>query len=373
MDATSPPAQSPQHRGVAATRLAPSPTGQLHLGNARTLLLTWALARHLGWRIILRIEDLDPSRTRDGDIDRCMEDLRWLGIEWDGDAEIQSTRSGVHLHALDALARLGAVYRSAHSRAEIRRTVPEQEALHAPHGMASVVRFPPELRPDRSSPDWIARAPAAGALAAPRTGSAPPAPEANLRLALDGGPERVEERAGTAFDADPLALFGDPILWTKAGLPAYHLAVCADDIAQGVTDVVRGVDLREAAALHARIWRMLGAVTPRWWHLPLLMDLDGQRMAKRQGSLTISSLRDSGASPEGIAGFCAWSAGLHGEDLAPMPPSSLIALANEGSIARWAQAPADSDLGARSVLTRPVAEWLAAGARAHPQTPRALP
>lgn len=348
MDAPTPHTQAPRAMGVAATRLAPSPTGHLHLGNARTLLLTWALARRLGWRVLLRIEDLDPSRTRAGDIERCIEDLAWLGIEWDGVPAIQSSRASVHLRALDSLAHAGAIYLSAHSRSQIRRASPEQDALHAPHGIASVVRFPPELRPPCPGPDWIGGASAAK--------DAP----SNLRLALGEGTEHVDERAGAAFDADPLALFGDPILWTKAGLPAYHLAVCADDIAQGVTDVVRGEDLREAAALHARIWRMLGAAPPRWWHLPLLLDADGQRMAKRQGSLTIASLRENGASPERIAGFCAWSAGLHAHDLVPMVPSSLVAVATERAVEGWARAPRGSAIASRSVLDSGLVDWLRA-------------
>lgn len=359
MDEPTPPTQARHVHGLARTRLAPSPTGQLHLGNARTLLITWALARHMGWALTLRIEDLDPSRTREGDIDRCIEDIRWLGIEWDGMPAIQSTRTDVHLQALDALARAGAVYVSAHSRSEIRRASPEQDALHAPHGIASVVRFPPELRPARPGPDWIASAPRAPAVQ--DTGGDALATAGNLRLALSAGKERVDERAGIVFDADPLALFGDPILWTKAGLPAYHLAVCADDIAQGVTDVVRGADLAEAAALHARIWRMLGAEPPRWWHLPLLMDADGERMSKRQGSLTVASLRESGASPERIAGFCAWSAGLHGGDLAPLPPSSLVSIATPHAISAWARAPKGSDLTVRSTLNSRIIDWLSAG------------
>ena len=350
MDAHTPPAQAPRGSGVAVTRLAPSPTGQLHLGNARTLLLTWALARHLGWRVIVRIEDLDPSRTREGDIERCIDDMGWLGIEWDGTQAIQSSRTGTHGHALDQLARAGLVYRSAHSRAEIRRASQEQDALHAPHGIASVVRFPPELRPPQPGPDWIGD-----------TSHALGASDANLRLAVTAGTECVDERAGEAFDADPLALFGDPILWTKAGLPAYHLAVCADDIAQGVTDVVRGEDLREAAALHARIWRMLGEAPPRWWHLPLLMDVDGQRMSKRQGSLTIASLREAGATPERIAGFCAWSAGLHGGDLVPLALSSLAAIATERAIAAWSRAPRESAVAPRSALDERTVGWLRSG------------
>jgi len=351
MNATPLPRDVPGNAAPALTRLAPSPTGQLHLGNARTLLLTWALARCMGWSVILRIEDLDPSRTRTGDIERCIEDLAWLGIDWDGAPAIQSARIDVHGRALGALAHEGAVYRSAHSRAEIRRASQEHDALHAPHGMASVVRFPPELRPARPGPDWIAHARLGAA-------DAPQQSDGNLRLAVSDGAEHVDERAGLPFDADPLELFGDPIVWTKANLPAYHLAVCADDIAQGVTDVVRGVDLSEAAALHARIWRMLGATPPRWWHLPLLLDRDGQRMAKRQGSMTIASLRESGTSPERVAGFCAWSAGLHEGDLTPVTPSGLVTITTGPALATWARAPHQSELSSRSVLTDAAVDWL---------------
>jgi glutamyl-tRNA synthetase len=336
------------------TRLAPSPTGQLHLGNARTLLLTWAMARRTGWSVLLRIEDLDPSRTRHGDIGRCIDDLRWLGIDWDGEPLVQSERTRIHRSALDALAQRGVIYRSAHSRADVRRASPEIDALHAPHGMSSVARFPPELRPPRPGPDWIGDCdPGSGARTDPGAGAA------NLRMAIDAGIETPDERAANPISADPLALFGDPIVWTKAGLPAYHLAVCADDIAQGVTDVVRGADLAEAAALHVRIWRLLGAAPPRWWHVPLLMDCDGQRMAKRHGSLTISALRDAGAHPDRIAGFCAWSAGLHGGSLEPMAPQEMVQLASEDAVAQWARDGDSPDRAARSMLTEDAMRWLA--------------
>jgi glutamyl-tRNA synthetase len=108
------------------------------------------------------------------------------------------------------------------------------------------------------------------------------------------------------------------------------------------------------------MWRMLGAAPPRWWHLPLLMDGDGERMSKRQGSLTIASLRESGATPERIAGFCAWSAGLHSGDLAPLPPSSLVSLTSARSISAWARARPDSTLAPRSALNERVIGWLCA-------------
>lgn len=345
---------APASSGARVTRLAPSPTGQLHLGNARTLLMTWAMARRMGWTVLLRIEDLDPSRTREGDVARCIEDLLWLGVDWDGEPSIQSERTHVHRAALDALARQGAIYRSAHSRAEVRRAAPETDALHAPHGMASVVRFPPELRPSRPGPDWIREAPQV-----PGHGTEHLPASANLRLALEPGVEHPDERAATPLAADPQSLFGDPILWTKAGLPAYHLAVCADDIAQGVTDVVRGNDLSEAAALHVRIWRLLGAAPPRWWHLPLLMDTEGQRMAKRHGSLTVSSLREAGADPARIAGFCAWSAGLHDGDLRALPAGALVHHVSEQSITRWTRTETGSSGHMRSRLSASAIQWLA--------------
>lgn len=344
------PAGSGSSGGVRVTRLAPSPTGQLHLGNARTLLLTWALARRMGWQVALRIEDLDPSRTRPGDTQRCIDDMSWIGIDWDGDVTVQSARTDMHRRALESLSARGLCYRSAHSRAELRRAAggpaadePDTDALHAPHGMAGVVRCPPSLRPPRPGPEWTADA--AGA---------------NVRLALDPGVERIDERGGDAIALDPLEAFGDPILWTRAGMPAYHLAVCADDIAQGITDVVRGADLKEAAALHTRMWRLLGAQPPRWWHLPLLLDADGTRMAKRQGSLTLAALRESGVTPERVIGLCAWGAGLAGDSALPHPMSAdeLAQRCDPTAISAWCAAAADPAAATRSRLSDRVLHWL---------------
>ena len=188
------------------TRLAPTPSGALHVGNARTFLVNWALARNLGWRIVLRLEDLDLGRVKAGAHEAALEDMRWIGVDWDGEPEIQSRDLAPYRAALEQLAADGRVFRCDRSRAEIR------SAASAPHAEDGETRYPPELRPPGPWPRAIA-ASGAGAW------------EANHRLRVDPAPERVHDEFLGDFTFDPGLECGDMVVWTKLGVPAYQLAM----------------------------------------------------------------------------------------------------------------------------------------------------
>ncbi len=268
------------------TRLAPTPSGALHIGNARTFLATWALARNNGWRIVMRLEDLDLGRVKAGAHEAALADLAAIGVDWDGEPEVQSRDLAPYRAALEELSRAGRVFRCDRSRAEIRN------AASAPHAEDGETRFPPELRP----PDpW------------PRTLDAW---EANHRMLVDPAPERVHDELLGERVFNPGLEAGDMVVWTKLGVPAYQLAVVVDDARHGVTDVVRGDDLLASAARQQLIARALGVAHARWWHFPLVYGDDGKRLAKRHGAHSLAQLRADGVDRARIIGWCAWSLGL---------------------------------------------------------------
>ena len=265
-------AATPSHHGPRRTRLAPSPTGDLHLGNARSFLLNWALARREGWTILLRHEDLDVTRASTKtclDIERSM---AWLGLDWDEGPIRQSDDLEAYL---DAMRRLGAarrVYRCDLSRREIR------EAIGAPQA-GGEIRFPASLRP-REEADFGFDGPDAG-----------------HRYTMPDGREQVIDELQGHVVFDPAADAGDPVVWTRDGRPGYQLAVVVDDLRHGITEVVRGDDLLPSAARQQRIARDLGGgPPPRWWHLPIVHDADGRRLAKRDGDAGLLALHDAGVS-----------------------------------------------------------------------------
>jgi glutamyl-tRNA synthetase len=270
-----------------ATRLAPSLTGSLHLGHARTFLLTWALARNEGWAIRLRLEDLDRTRRREDLGEETLAVLAWLGIDWDGPPRVQSRETARFREAMATLAAAGRAFSSPLSRSAIRA------AAAAPHaGEGGELRFDPSLRPPPGD---------AWRFADPRV---------SYRFRTDAGAVEFVDRLAGPQRFDPAAECGDFAIWTREGLPAYQLAVVVDDALDGVTEVVRGDDLLPSTARQILLQRALGIASPQWWHLPLVGDASGTRLAKRDGSLAIAALRDRGVAAAAIRGlvafWCRW-------------------------------------------------------------------
>ncbi|MEA3009171.1 MAG: glutamyl-Q tRNA(Asp) synthetase [Sphingomonadales bacterium] len=272
------------------TRFAPSPTGRLHLGHAFSALLAHEFARRRGGGFLLRIEDIDPRRSRPEHVASIVEDLAWLGIEWDGEILFQSKRLPHYAEALDRLRRAGLAYPCFCTRSAIAAEIAASAA--APHGPDGPLYpgtcrgLPPEERERRRAAEPHAwRLDMAAALASPLPGGASPL------YWYDGD---------TEVQAEPAA-FGDVVLARKDAPVSYHLAVTVDDSAQSVTDVVRGRDLYAATDVHRLLQALLGLPTPRYHHHPLLLGADGRRLAKRDGAPTLSELRQSGADPKALA------------------------------------------------------------------------
>jgi len=262
---------------MIVSRFAPSPTGRLHLGHARSAILAHDLAAAAGGRFLLRIEDIDGSRSRPEHVDAILADLAWLGLAHEAPL-FQSARLPAYDAALDRLRGLGLVYRCYCTRAAI------AASLSAPHGPDPV--YPGTCRhlpADAADPDtphcW--RIDMAAAVA--RT-----------------GPLDWHDAWAGRVAADPLAL-GDVILARKDAPASYHLAVTVDDAWQGVSDVVRGVDLFAATHLHRLLQALLGLPTPRYHHHPLLVGADGERLAKRRGSATLEQRRLAGEDGRALA------------------------------------------------------------------------
>lgn len=258
------------------TRFAPSPTGRLHLGHAVSAVLSHDMARRAGGRFLLRIEDIDTGRAREAFVAGIEEDLRWLGLAWDGPVVRQSTRMALYAAALDRLRAMGLVYPCVCTRADI------AASASAPHGVDGAL-YPGTCRGrddlDLSGPHaW--RLDVGAAIA--RTGEL---------CWTDGRQGRV------AVGAVPI---GDVVLARKDIGTSYHLAVTVDDAAQGVTDIVRGVDLFAATHVHRLLQALLDLPTPRYHHHPLIVDAAGRRLAKRDGALSLAALRDAGTDPEKI-------------------------------------------------------------------------
>lgn len=262
------------------TRFAPSPTGRLHIGHAMSAVRAHDLARAGGGRFLLRIEDIDSGRAREEFVAGIEEDLRWLGLDWDGPVERQSARLPLYRAALDRLRGLGVVYPCFCTRADIAREI--AASASAPHGPDGPL-YPGICRglpaPDLSRPHaWRLDVAKAAALAGPLVWR--------------------DSTAGEVVAAP--ALLGDVVLARKDIATSYHLAVTVDDADQGVTDVVRGRDLFAATHIHRLLQALLGLPSPNYHHHPLIVDADGVRLAKRHGALAIAELRAAGVAPDEI-------------------------------------------------------------------------
>ena len=278
----------PPENSKRTSRLAPSPTGALHLGNARTFLINWALARRNGWNLLMRIEDLDGPRIKQEAARQAIDILDWLGIDWDDEPTFQTHDLSQYESAMQRLADQHMTYTCDLSRAEI------EAVASAPHDDDGETCYPAELRPDPAAD------PSRFAFDSRTT---------NYRFVVSE--ERVEiadviagRRAFT-----PHQETGDFVIWTRRGTPAYQLAVVVDDGQSHVTDVVRGDDLLASAARQELLYRALQLPPPRWWHLPLVVGEDGRRLAKRHGDTRIGTYRDHGVTPQRIIGLLAYWSG----------------------------------------------------------------
>lgn len=283
------------------TRLAPSPTGALHLGNARTFLVNWALARQRGWQIVLRVEDLDGPRVKPGAAAEAIDLLRWLGLDWDQGPLTQREDLSPYRAALDRLAAQGDVYPCRCTRREI-----EAAALSAPHGDEHELRYPGTCRPDELPPSLEGRG--RGRDSEPSVeGGGPVA----WRLRAPDGATMFEDRVAGIHRHDVQATSGDFLVATKEALPSYQLAVVVDDARQGVDRIVRGDDLLGSTHRQLLLQRRLGlGPPPQYYHLPLVVGPDGRRLAKRHGDSRVSRYRSQGATAERIIGLAAHWSGL---------------------------------------------------------------
>jgi glutamyl-tRNA synthetase len=263
-------------------RFAPSPTGPLHLGSLRTALVAWLMARSQGARFLVRIEDLDPQRSRAEMVAAQLADLRALGIDWDGEPVRQSERTALYRDAVRALAAAGRVYPCFCTRAEIR------EAASAPHGQL----------PDGVYPGTCATLATAEASERVARGE-----RHALRLRAEGEwvefEDRLRGRVGYVVD--------DFVLVRSDGVHAYQLSVVVDDAAQGVGEVVRGADLASSTPRQILLQRLLRLPTPAYAHVPLVLGADGRRLAKRDRSMTIA---DRDEPVESVLALLAHSIGL---------------------------------------------------------------
>lgn len=293
------------------TRFAPSPTGDLHLGGAWTALASWVLARRAGGAYVLRVEDLDLPRVVAGSEERIEDDLQWLGLDWDEGPIRQSTRGALYAEATAKLAERGLVYACDCSRADIARVA------SAPHPGEEVL-YPGSCRNLDPS----------------RTMKRPPA----LRVRVPDETLAYEDAVAGTVTQNLAREVGDFVLRRGDGVFAYQLAVVVDDLAMGITDVVRGGDLVPSTPRQIWLARMLLGQVPRYVHLPLVVAPDGSRLEKRTHGASVRELRSRGVAVERIVGELAFGLGL-APTAAPTSARAIAAgPAGDGPV-RWPREP----------------------------------
>ncbi|HVS11162.1 MAG TPA: tRNA glutamyl-Q(34) synthetase GluQRS [Planctomycetota bacterium] len=268
-------------------RLAPSPTGRLHLGHARSFLLAWWHARSRGGKVVLRIEDLDRERSRPELAAAILEDFAWLGLDWDGEPLVQSRDTSALAAAVERLLAQGLAYPCTCSRAEV-------AALSAPHAGESEPRYPGTCRGRWRTRDEAQRA----------SGRA-----AGVRVLVPAGEVEIADRIAGTRHFDVAAEVGDFLVQRKDGAFAYQLAVVVDDARSQVSEVLRGDDLLPSAARQWHLQEHMGLPHPEWIHVPLVVDAEGRRLAKRSGDLALAELRARGVDPRAVVAWAARSAG----------------------------------------------------------------
>ena len=277
---------------MRVTRLAPSPTGALHLGNARTFLVNWLLARKNNWKIILRIEDLDGPRIKKGADQQAIEDLRWLGIDWDEGPIYQSTRRDRYRVAVEELLTRKLAYPCICTRKEV------DSAASAPHAEDGAAIYPGTCRDRFISLNDAVR----------HSRGRQPA----VRFDTRGQSVDFDDRFSGHHHFNVGSELGDFVIAKGDSTPAYQLAVVIDDADSGMTHVVRGDDLLDSTPRQILLYRALGLADriPMYTHLPLVIGPDGRRLAKRHGDTRLASYRDAGVSAARIVALLASWCGI---------------------------------------------------------------
>lgn len=291
-------------------RLAPSPTGAQHVGNARTYLIAWLSARSQGGRVILRIEDIDSPRVKLEATQQAQDDLRWLGLDWDEGPIHQTPRLPLYEAALERLKAAELVYPCTCTRTDIER------AASAPHLEHEGPAYPGTCAARRAADAKRLERPFA------------------WRFRSQPGVQRFQDAYCGEVDV-PAELGGDFVVWKSAGTPAYQLAVVVDDAAMGVTEVIRGDDLIPSTPRQLQLYTALNLTPPTFVHVPLVVGPDGRRLAKRHGDTRLSTLRASGVKPEELLGLLAWSCGWLAE-IRPISTAELLPLFRLEAIPREA-------------------------------------
>lgn len=279
----------PSSSSNVVTRFAPSPTGFLHIGGARTALFNWAYAKAKGGVMRLRIEDTDRERSTEAAIEAIIEGLTWLGLDWEGDIVYQHTRADRHREAADVLLARGLAYRC--------YATPEELAEMREKARA-------EGRPPRYDGRWRDRDPS----------DAPPCVPSAIRFRAPADGETLIEDQVQGDVTFPNKDLDDLIILRSDGSPTYNFSVVVDDHDMGVTHIVRGVDHLTNAARQAQIYRALGWAVPVMAHVPLIHGADGQKLSKRHGALGVDAYREMGYLPEAMRNYLARLGWSHGDD-----------------------------------------------------------
>jgi len=293
----------PSYRG----RLAPSPTGYLHVGHARTFWTAFERVRDAGGTLVMRMEDLDPDRSRAEYAEAALEDLHWLGIRWQEGPDvggpfapyIQSQRSAVYLDAWRKLLQTGCIFPCRCSRKDLQTALAApHERVHAEHGGGKF-----DLLDDEPVYPGTCRPPikATPQLPGPTPSEIDTPTGANWRFRVPDGEviEFVDRNLGPQRFVAGVD-FGDFVVWRRGGVPSYQLACVADDAAMEITEVVRGADLLKSTARQILLNRALGFQNPAWYHCGLVTDGNGRRLAKRHDALSLRGLRRRGIAPANL-------------------------------------------------------------------------